>query len=279
MVPALVIFFREGLEASLIVSILLSYLHKIGRRDLTRPVWLGILAAVLLDTALGLVLYHVIRAYDGSRVQTILEGTTYFVATLMLTGMSFWMKAQGRSMKVSLENRVRLAISRGTLWALVGLSFLTVGREGLETVFFTLAVAFHSGALSLTAGAVLGLALALAIDWALFKAGRRVPLGVFFNVLGGVLLIFAAALLADGIEDYQALGWLPFMSHVLWNTSHVLNENSLWGDILHNFAGYADRPTVLQFGAYVVYVVLGVWRYFKPIRRVPRPVEATQAST
>ena len=264
MIAVLVIFFREGLEASLVVSIILAYLHNIGRSDLTRRVWLGILAAMAVDMALGVGLFRVIHHYDGSRVQTILEGTTYFVATAMLTGMSFWMKAQSRGIKVSLQQQVQLAINRGTVWALVGLSFITVGREGLETVFFTLAVAFRTPIFSLAAGAVIGLGLALAVDWLFFRTGRHIPLGLFFNVLGSALLVFAAALLADGIEDYQALGWLPILTHVLWNTSRVLNENGLWGDILHNFTGYAETPTVLQLGAYVLYLAFGFWRYFRP---------------
>lgn len=264
MIPAVVIFFREGLEASLIVSIILSYLHKAGRPDLTRQVWVGVFLAAALDLALGLLLYHVIRHYDGSRIQTILEGSTYLVATLMLTAMSFWMKSQGRTMKSSMEQQIRLAIGKGTLFALITLSFLSVGREGLETVFFTLAFAFHSNPLGLLIGGIVGLGAALGVDWVIFGMGRRVPLHVFFNVLGGVLLVFGAALLSDGIEDFQSLGWLPVFTHVLWNTGTLLNENSLLGDILHNFTGYADKPTILQFGVYVLYLVVGFWRYFRP---------------
>lgn len=270
MIPALIIFFREGLEASLIVSIILSYLHKAGHRELARQVWFGVGVAGILDLALGLFLFHAIHQYDGSRIQTILEGITYFIATIMLTGMSFWMKTQGRSMKASLEQQIRRAISKGTLLALVGLSFLSVGREGLETVFFTLAFAFHTRPLALGIGAVIGLGAALSVDWVIFRMGRRVPLTIFFNVLGGILLIFGAALLADGIEDFQSLGWLPIFTHVLWNSTGLLSEHSLLGSILHNFTGYADRPTALQFGAYVIYLAVGLWRYFRPVRLVRR---------
>ncbi|MGC8487669.1 MAG: FTR1 family iron permease [Clostridia bacterium] len=262
MIPVLVIFFREGLEASLIVGVILSYLQKIGWNSLTRAIWWGVLAAVVLDAALGVALFHIVRHYDGSRVQTVLEGTTYFVAMVILTGMSFWMKAQSRDIRRSLERQVDLAISRGTLFALVGLAFVTVGREGLETVFFTLAMAFRTPLLALAGGAAIGFGLALAVDVLIFRAGRRVPLGVFFNVLGGVLLVFAAALLADGIEDFQSLGWLPVMTQVVWNSGHLLSENGVLGDILHNFTGYAESPTVLQLGAYIVYLVGAFGTYF-----------------
>ncbi len=259
----MVIFFREGLEASLIVSIILAYLKKVDHQRLARQVWLGVFCAIAIDLTIGLSLYHVIHHYDGSRVQLLLEGTTYFVAMAMLTGMSFWMKSQSRNMKRSLEARVNTAVAQGTLLAMVGLTFITVGREGLETVFFTLAVAFHSSWIALVVGAGIGLGLALAVDWVMLRAGRRVPLSLFFNILGGVLLVFAAALLSDGIENFQILGWLPLW-HVLWHTGRWLNQSGVLGSILHNFIGYAEAPTVLQVAAYVLYLVVGFWRYFEP---------------
>lgn len=262
MIPVLVIFFREGLEASLIVGVVLAYLQKIGRGELSRQIWLGVVAAVAVDAVLGVGLFHVVGHYDGSRTETILEGTTYLIAVVILTGMSFWMKAQSRDIRRSLERQVDLAVSRGTILALVGLAFITVGREGLETVFFALAMAFRTPLLGLASGAVIGFALALMVDIALFRAGRRVPLSLFFNILGGVLLVFAAALLADGIEDFQALGWLPFLTHVVWHSGRLLNENGVLGDILHNFIGYAETPTVLQVGAYVAYLGVAFGTYF-----------------
>src|SRR5579875_423628 len=267
MLPVLVIFFREGLEASLVVGMLLAYLHKIGRSRLARRVWMGVMAAVLTDAFLGVALFHVIRHYDGSRVQTVLEGGTYLVAMVILTGMSFWMKGQSRHLRRSLEARVDLAVSRGTALALVGLAFVTVGREGLETVFFTLAMAFRTPLAALVGGAAVGLGLALLVDHALFRAGRRVPLGLFFNVLGGVLLVFAAALLADGIEDFQALGWLPVLTGAVWHSGRFLSENSVLGDILHNFTGYAQAPSPLQVGAYVFYLGAAFGLYFGWWRR------------
>ncbi|MCL6564601.1 MAG: FTR1 family protein, partial [Firmicutes bacterium] len=99
MLPVLVIFFRESLEASLIVGIILAYLYRIGRPDRVRPVWLGVTAAVAVDLGVALASYHVIRQYDGSRLQTGLEGTTYFIATIMLTAMSFWMQQQSHDLK------------------------------------------------------------------------------------------------------------------------------------------------------------------------------------
>lgn len=277
MLPVLVIFFRESLEASLIVGIILAYLYRIGRPDRVRPVWLGVTAAVAVDLGVALASYHVIRQYDGSRLQTGLEGTTYFIATIMLTAMSFWMQQQSHDLKVSLEGQVAAALRRGSVVALVLLSAVTVGREGLETVFFTLAIVF-SAALnlgSLVVGAGVGLLLGLGTCYAVYRLGRRVPLGLFFKVLGILLLVFAGALLAGGIEDYQALGWIPVGTHVLWNTSHWLSEDSLTGDILHNFFGYADQPSILQFGAWFAFLAVSLTLYARGERR-PRPAMSRQ---
>jgi high-affinity iron transporter len=261
MLASLIIFFRETLEASLIVGIILAYLVRVDRRREIRWVWAGVGLAVAVDLAIGLLAYHIIHHYDGSRLQTVLEGTTYFVAAGMLTYMSFWMKRESRTMKGALEARVENALSTGSRLALVGIPVLTVGREGLETVFFMLAIAFSATPASLAAGAAVGLMLGLGVARATYKLGRRVPLGLFFGALGLLLLVFGAGLLADGIEDYQALGWLPWLTAAVWHTGRWLSESSLAGDLLHSFLGYAEAPSVLQLGAYVVFLVLTLPRY------------------
>jgi high-affinity iron transporter len=259
--PTLVIFFRESLEASLIVGIILAYLHRVGRGERARAVWCGVAAALGLDLAVALASFHAIAQYDGSRVQTLLEGGTYVLATGLLTAMSFWMKRQGGAIRGELEAQVRAALSRGSVAALVALSALTVGREGLETAFFTLAIAFRATGPQLAAGAFLGLLCGLAVSWWIYRLGRRAPLGLFFNVLGVLLLLFAAGLLSDGLQDFQRLGWLPLFGQTLWSTARLLSENSALGDILHSLLGYAASPTLLQVGAYAIFLTAAVAAY------------------
>lgn len=256
MVPIIVIFFRESLEASLIVGIILAYLRRIGRLDLTRTVWWGVAMAVVIDLGVAFGAYHLVQHYDGSRVQTILEGITYFIATAMLTGMSFWMQRQSQDLKSSLEGKVSAALGRGSIWTITLVSAITVGREGLETVLFTLAVVFSASLTgwALIAGSFIGLGFGLLSTFAVYRLGQKVPLRLFFQVLGILLLVFAAALLAGGIEDFQALGWLPFGTGVLWNSGHFLRESSPLGDILHNFLGYAQTPSALQFFAWLAFL-------------------------
>ncbi len=277
MLPTLVIFFRESLEASLIVGIILAYLRRVGRDDRAAAVWAGVGASLTVDVAVALISYHVLHHYDGSRTQTVLEGSTYLVATGILAYMSFWMKGQSGALRRDLEASVQAALGRGSLVAMVLLSAITVGREGLETVFFTLAIALHARPWGLVAGGALGLALGLSCSWWVYRLGRRLPLGAFFNTLGVVLLLFAAGLLADGVQNFQALGWLPWLGHIVWHSGRLLSEDSALGDILHSFFGYADAPTVLQLGAYLMFVTISLTTYLGLRPGGSRPVPVPRA--
>jgi high-affinity iron transporter len=263
MIPTFVIFLREGIEASMIVAILLAYLARIDKRQHFRDVWLGVAAAFILVLGGGIAAYFLIKQYDGSNVQTYFETATYVIAAGVLTGMTFWMHKHARTMHKDLERRSEVALSRGSRVGLGLLAFQAVGREGLETMVFTLAIIFASSRQAATpvhgnlllVGAVLGLACALGIAFAIYKFGAKLNLRRFFQVLGLVLMIFAAGLLSDAVENLQQLRWLPFGTHVVWNTSGLVTESSSVGDVLHSLLGYAERPTVLQVIVWVAYVV------------------------
>ncbi|HVA69959.1 MAG TPA: FTR1 family protein [Acidimicrobiales bacterium] len=266
MIPTFVIFFREGIEASMIVAILLSYLKRIGQRRHFRDVYWGVAAALVLIVAGGVGAYEFIDQYNGSNVQTYFETATYLVAAGALTYMTFWMQRHARSLAHDLEQRSDLALSGGARAGLGLLAFQAVGREGLETMVFTLAIIFASAKQAgaplrgnyLLLGAALGLALALGVAFAIYRLGAKLNLRRFFQVLGVVLMIFAAGLLADAVENLQRLGWLPFGRHVLWNSSHFVSEASSIGDALHSLLGYAERPTLLQALVWVVYVAISM---------------------
>ena len=275
MIPTFVIFLREGVEASMIVAILLSYLDQIGQRRHFRDVFLGVAAALVLVLGGGIGAYLAIHQYSGSTVQTVFETITYLLAALVLTYMTFWMQAHSRTMTEELRRRSDVAIEGRTRWGLGLLAFQAVGREGLETMVFTLAIVFASTRQAATPvhgsglliGAVLGLAVALAIAYVIFKLGRRLNLGVFFRVIGLVLMIFAAGLLADAVENMQQLGWLPFLHQTLWDTSRYLSEASSIGDVFHSLLGYADQPTVLQAIVWVTYLVVSTTAFIVMGRR------------
>src|SRR5258708_9553879 len=296
MLATFVIFLREGVEASMIVAIRLAYLKRSGQRRHLSDVFAGVAAALLLAGAGGLAAYFTIRTYAGSRVQSIFETVTYLLAAAVLTYMTFWMRSHARGLKSELQSRVGAvlaphgqavpgrgagavaagsdedaAMSRGARVGLALLAFQAVGREGVETVVFTLAIAFSSSQRGgLLAGALAGLAIAMVIAFVMYRLGHRSNIGRFFMVVGVLLMVFAAGLLVDAGQNMQGPGWLPGASHQLWHTGAILNEDSAIGDIAHSFFGYAQSPTVLQVVVYGGYMSCGLFAFFSFPQRIHR---------
>jgi high-affinity iron transporter len=255
MIPAYILFLREGLEATMIVSILLAALRQLGQpREQVRAVWVGVVLAVVASAGGGAILFVTLRDYVGSTVQTIFETLAYLMAVVLLTAMTFWMQRHSRTLKQELS--ARAAATGGSALALGLLAFTTVGREAVESAVFTLAFAFHTNGALLLLGAVLGLASSLALAVAIYRLGYRLDYRRFFRVMGLLLLLFAAGLLGDSVQNMQALGWLPWGSAHLWNTGRWLSEDSPLGDLLHAFVGYAEAPTSLQVTAYLAFLAL-----------------------
>ncbi len=274
MVATFVLFLREGLEASLIVSILLAALRQLGQMEKARAVWAGVGLAVLVALLGGVALYITVHNYVGSTFQTVFETITYLIAVVLLTSMTFWMQKHSRSLKREITAKASVA---GSGLALGLLAFTTVGREGLETAVFTLAFAFQTSGLYLLLGAALGLLAAVVLCILIYRLGYRLDFRIFFRIMGVLLLIFAAGLLGDAIQNMQSLGWLAFGTTPIWNTAHILSEESTLGDILHTFVGYAQAPTVLQAVMFAVYLVVAggifAWLTRKPV--VPPRTPAT----
>jgi len=282
MIPTFVIFLREGVEASMIIAILLAYLDRIGQRRYFRDVFVGVGAAMLLVIGGGVTAYLVIKQYDGSRAQTIFETVTYLLAAAVLTYMTFWMQSHSRTMTADLQRRSDEALSGKARFGLGALAFQAVGREGVETMVFTLAIVFASTTQAATTargnglllGALLGLGVSLAIAYTIFKLGHRLNLGLFFRTIGVVLMVFAAGLLADAVQNMQELGWLPFLEGSVWDTSRALSEDSMWGDLFHGLLGYAERPTVLQVIVWVGYVSVATTLFVTRGRRARMAAQA-----
>jgi high-affinity iron transporter len=279
LIPTFVIFLREGIEASIIVAILLSYLSQINKREHFRDVFLGVGAAFVLILVGGIAAYLLINQYSGSNIQAYFETVTYVIAASFLTIMPFWMHKHARTMSKELQQRSDVALSKGTRMGLGVLAFQAVGREGLETMVFTLAIIFASSRQAgtpvhsklLLIGAALGLLVALVLAFAMYRLGAKLNLRRFFRVLGILLMFFAAGLLADAVQNLQGLGWLPFGTHVLWNSSSALTEGSNFGDVMHSLVGYADHPTVLQGVVWMLYVATSIAVFFV-LSRPPKHV-------
>lgn len=278
MIATLVIFLREGIEASMIVAILLAYLDRMGARQHFKDVFLGVGAALLLATAGGAVAYVTVKSYDGSRAQTIFETGTYLLAAAVLTYMTFWMRNHARGLSGELRARADAALTRGARTGLALLAFQAVGREGLETVVFTLAIVFSTSTQGALLGAGIGLAISLVIAFVIYRMGHKLNLGRFFTVVGALLMVFAAGLLADAVENLQQLGWLPILTTPLWHSGTVLSEDSTLGDIAHSFFGYSDAPTAIQLLVYVLYLAGALTFFLAARRRTVTPPAAAPAA-
>ncbi len=267
MLAAGLITFREGLEAALIVGIVFGYLKKIARLGQQRYVWGGVIAAIVASVGVALGLQAIGAQFTG-RAEEIFEGTTMFLAVGVLTWMIFWMRYQGRYIKVALERDVQVAVTAGQNWALFSLAFVAVFREGVETALFLSAAAFVSAAANTFWGGLLGLGVALLVGYLIFATTVRLDFKRFFDATSLLLLLFAAGLLAHGVHEFQEAGLIPVIVEHLWDSNHILDENSTLGSILKAMFGYNGNPSLLEVSSYLGYwvVVLSSVRWW--MRRV-----------
>jgi high-affinity iron transporter len=276
MLPAYVLYLREGLEASMIVSILLAALRQLGQPvRQVRAVWLGVALAVVVSVGGGVALYLTLREYDGSRFQTVFETVAYLVAVVILTSMTFWVQRHSRTLKQDLT--ARTAATGGSALALGLLAFTTVGREAVESAVFTLAFAFTQNGWLLILGGLLGVATSLGLAYAIYKLGYKLDYRRFFRIMGLLLLLFAAALVSNAVQNVQELGWLRLGTAHLWNTARWLSETSPLGDLMHAFLGYAEAPTVLQAVAYIGFLAIAGGLFARMTRLSAPPKVAPRA--
>jgi len=252
MLSALLIALREGLEAALIVGIVLGYLHRIGKRDQTPYAWAGVALAVALSALLAIAM-RTLGAELEEPFEQMFEGTTMVLAVAVLTWMVFWMRYQARFIKIDLERKVDSAVTRGANWGLFALTFLAVFREGIETALFLAANAFAADASGTVVGTLIGLGLAIGGGILIYVYAFRLNVRSFFDVTSLLLIVFAAGLLAHGVAEFQEIGWLPILTGLAWDTKALLSIDSPLGSILRSLIGYNDRPSLLEVGAYVAY--------------------------
>ena len=262
MIPAFLLALREGLEAALILGIVLSVLRRVGRGEQERMVWLGAGSAALLSLVFGVGFYSLGISFEG-RAEEIFEGLAMLLAAGVLTWMIFWMDRQGRAIQTELEQDVRQAASGGGRWAIFSLAFLAVFREGIELALFLTAATFSSTALAVLTGALLGLGAAVAAGWLLFRTTARLDVRAFFRVTSILLIFFAAGLVAYGVHELNEAGVIPAVIEHVWDLNPVLDEGSGLGQIMKALFGYNGNPSLTEVLAYVGYwlVVLVALRH------------------
>ena len=260
---------REGLEASLIVSILIAYLVKSDRRREIRFVWWGVVTAIALVVAVFAVITIVFDQLSF-KAQEIVGGTMSIIAVGMVTWMIFWMRRTARHLKRELEGSMSRALELGPL-ALATVAFLTVGREGLETSAIVWATIIGSTTSGPFVGSILGILVAVALGWLIYRGALRINLSVFFTVTGALLIIVAAGVLAYGIYDLQEARVLPGLTNVAFDITNVIPKDSWYGTLLKGTVNFQPDPSWLQVIAWIAYVVPVLWLYLrKPSVTTPR---------
>jgi len=268
MLGNLLIGLREGLEASLVVTILIAYLVRTGRTDGLPRVWAGVGAAVGLSLGFGALLTFT-SASMSFQAKEILGGVLSIVAVGFVTWMVFWMKRTARHLKGELEGRAAAALGAGGV-ALAVVAFFAVGREGLETALFLWAAAQAAGSgTQPLVGAFLGLALAAALALLLYRRAVRLDLAKFFRVTGVLLVVVAAGVLAYGVVDLQEAGVLPGLNTLAFDVSAQIPPSSWYGTLLKGTLNFSPATTVLQALVWVAYVVPVGLLFLRPSRPVP----------
>jgi high-affinity iron transporter len=285
-IPNLLVGLREGLEAGLVVSILLAALRKAepadgaaGRRTSSAPVWLGVLGAVMLAGSFAAVLTYSTNVLS-SRAQEAVGGLLSVCAVGLVTGMVFWMRRTAAGLAAQLRGEVQRAVAIGA-GALTIIAFLAVGREGLETTLFLWAAVRASGAtFAPLFGAGLGLAAAVVLCWLLYRRAVRLNVGVFFNRTAIALIVIAAGVLSYGLGDLQDASLLPGQHWIAFDLTAHVDPGSWWVSILTGVTELAPKMTVLQVVAWVVYlaVVIPVFVRAGRLAAVPASASGSRAS-
>ena len=269
---------REGLEASLVVSILATFLVKSGHRDRLKLVWIGVATALAVAVAAwGLLQFVTALTAKSFTTQETVGGVMSILAVGFVTWMIFWMRKASRSIARELRERMGQALAVGSR-AVVILAFLAVFRESIETAF----IVYASAATATTAvpfvGVLLGLATAVLLGVAIYKGAVKINLAVFFKWTGAVLILVAAGIFAYGFHDLQEANILPGLHTLAFDISHVVPPDSWYGVLLKGIFNFNAAPTVVEATAWVVYLVPVMVLYFRPVKSsAPPAVPATTA--
>jgi high-affinity iron transporter len=273
---------REGVEAALIVSIVIAYLVKTGNGEHAGKIWLGTGLAVAASVALGLILFNTVGSFQEPYEQ-IFEGTTMLLAATVVTWMLFWMRRQAAGVKGELQAAVDRVLEAGGAWGLAFLAFTAVIREGVETSLFLVGQATsaqtHAG--SVLVGAIIGLAIAALIGYGFYRGSRRVNLASFFRWTGIALIFIAAGLLSKAIHEFIEIGAVgsgPWTA-TAFDLNGLLSDADGIGAFLRAIFGYSATPELLTLLVHVAYVVVVLGLFLRPLPpRVPPTQAAVQPS-
>lgn len=262
MLPSFLLAFREGLEAALIIGIVLGVLHRLHRHELKPIVWRGAGLAALLSLGVGFGLNLVGAKFEG-QAEEAFEGVLMLLAAGVLTWMILWMQRQGNQIRREIENKTREAALKAGRGALFFLAFLAIFREGVELALFLLAASLTSGWANTIIGGFLGLGGAITLGWILFASTRRLDVRRFFQVTSILLILFAAGLVGLGVHELNEAGWIPPVIEHVYDVNFLLDETTPLGLILRALFGYNANPSLTELVAYAGYFIILTFIHLK----------------
>jgi high-affinity iron transporter len=274
---------REGVEAALIVAIVLAYLTRSGNGDQAGKVWLGAGLAALVSLAAGIVIFQTVGSFQEPYEQYF-EAGTLLVAATVVTWMLFWMRRQSMAIRGDLHAKLDRVMTEGSVFGLAVLAFTAVIREGLETSVFLVgqATSAQSAASSIVVGALVGLAAAVAIGWGFYTGSRRIDLRSFFRWTGIGLIFIAAGLASHAVHELIEVGVVPIGTQAVFDISNVLSDEVGIGQFLRAILGYSAAPEASTLVVHLAYLVIVLALYLRPVRPVvppaPKPAEAPKGT-
>jgi high-affinity iron transporter len=252
MLPSYVLALREGIEAALIIGIVLGVLRKMDRRDLNSTVGIGVFSAIIVSFLTAVSLNWIGAEFAGQGEQ-LFEGITMLLAAGILTWMIFWMRHQASSMKSELEAGVRQATLKKGRRAIFFLAFVAVVREGIELALYLLAARLASNPIQELSGAALGIGSAALLGWGIVATTRRLSIKQIFQYTNVVLILFAAGLVGLSIREFNEAGVIPVVINHVWNLNTILPDESTLGQLLKALVGYDSSPSLSQVAGYLGY--------------------------
>jgi len=253
---------REGLEAGIVVMVLIAFLVKMQRRDALKWVWLGVVAAVVMTVGVFLFLQYGAYNVTGLDAEAI-AGAASLAAVAIVTSMVLWMRKAAATISGDLRAGMSRALQTGAL-AVAALSFLAVGREGVETALFMVGYAEADTVWPLV-GLLAGVSVAVGIAWSIYIGAVRIDLGKFFRYTGAFLIVVAAGILSYGIGALQTVGWLPVAVGRAFDISSWFNWSSWYGEIIQGVFNITPTPTVLQLVCWLTYLTVVLAVFLKPV--------------
>jgi high-affinity iron transporter len=274
MLGAFLITFREGLEAFLLVGIMLSYLDRMNASAQRKYIYYGVGAGLVVSLVIAFAFQVIVSQFENEFYERVLMIFILLFASGMLSYMAIWMQRQARAQASAVERQLAEHISTGNLLGMVSLAFAAVLREGFETVLFLSALNYASpGGVPLEGGlvgGVLGIASSIALVWLLLRGSRRVPLRLFFKYTSLLILVIAGGLLGSAVNQMEALGWLPPLVPRIFDISWILDDRAGVGVFMRALFGYNAAPSLLQFAVWSGYLMFFLWMWRRSYAPVPR---------